>query len=72
LKGSSLRLGTLLAEQVVSPDLAFVNLDLTGRRSALDLYVQFAGQLRFGTATDWMFPTESHSISSFMALLLTL
>ena len=37
LEGSSLRSGALLAEQVLPPDLAFVNLELTGRRSALDL-----------------------------------
>jgi len=36
LEGSSLRVGALLAEEVLPPNLAFVNLELTRRRSTLD------------------------------------
>jgi hypothetical protein len=46
LEGPSMRCSAFLAEQVRTADLGFVNLDLACRRSALDLELQFAGQLR--------------------------
>jgi hypothetical protein len=67
LKGSSLRLGSLLAEQVpAGPHPSSTSISRAVGPPSISM-CSLPGSPGFGTATDPMLPAESHSISSFMA-----